>query len=559
AFAEALIKNRPAGLEQVIWQNPNNQQPLGLTPDGQVVTDPNGYYRNDWGGHQDHVHTRFSQGVVLEGFASGGPVFGAGTATSDSIPALLSNGEHVLTAKDVKMMGGQNAVYAFRNALNQGKIPGFAPGGAVDPTLIQDQQNRLADLQNQATVAQQQFDETMASGDASELEMARSRQALQRSKRDYEQAAADAPIIQSGGTPPDRSLQNSIFDTTDRLELAQLELAALQAAGDAPTSQMTAATYAVEAAKRDRAQAIAAAQPGQDQPNFLDEFVRSGGFVPVAAGNTGVAGTSSIAGILNMGSEFAGSLIDTGASMAQTAVSAAITAGAAAGTFGAAAPAAPAGAAAANFGIQVAANIAKRGVSYGFQLAGIGADALIAQLFPFGAPRWIGYDYTQFLPQMGLGQAAIGTLEQMGTNAINRFFNPQQNPTVPADPKSPASAEAPPGQGQGQIMLNGPAQIPGQVGGQADTSGTFDLMPWLNPQPGGGGGSWARGGEVKIYDQGGILKPGDLALNASRKPERILTDKQWDSLANIAPAGQQPLVKIDAIYGMSPQDVAAKI
>ena len=84
-------------------------------------------------------------------------------------------------------------------------------------------------------------------------------------------------------------------------------------------------------------------------------------------------------------------------------------------------------------------------------------------------------------------------------------------------------------------------------------------MPWLNPRPGGGGGSWARGGEVKIYDQGGILKPGDLALNASRKPERILTDKQWDSLANIAPAGQQPLVKIDAIYGMSPQDVAAKI
>ena len=35
----------------------------------------------------------------------GGPVRGPGTATSDSIPALLSNGEYVLNAEATKMIG----------------------------------------------------------------------------------------------------------------------------------------------------------------------------------------------------------------------------------------------------------------------------------------------------------------------------------------------------------------------------------------------------------------------------------------------------------------------
>jgi TP901 family phage tail tape measure protein len=63
------------------------------------------------------------------GHATGGAIFGAGTATSDSIPALLSNGEHVLTAKDVGAMGGQPGVYSFRNALHR------AGGGAVGPDV----------------------------------------------------------------------------------------------------------------------------------------------------------------------------------------------------------------------------------------------------------------------------------------------------------------------------------------------------------------------------------------------------------------------------------------
>ena len=64
-------------------------------------------------------------GGVLPRKATGGGIYGAGSSTSDSVPALLSNGEHVLTARDVSAMGGQSGVYSFRKALHA------ATGGAV--------------------------------------------------------------------------------------------------------------------------------------------------------------------------------------------------------------------------------------------------------------------------------------------------------------------------------------------------------------------------------------------------------------------------------------------
>lgn len=54
--------------------------------------------------------------------ADGGPVFGAGTGTSDSIPAMLSNGEYVINAKAVRRLG-----LPLLNALNNG----YAIGGVV--------------------------------------------------------------------------------------------------------------------------------------------------------------------------------------------------------------------------------------------------------------------------------------------------------------------------------------------------------------------------------------------------------------------------------------------
>lgn len=66
-------------------------------------------------------------------FADGGAVFGAGTATSDSIPAMLSNGEFVVKAKRAKEIG-----YNYLNMLNSGRlfnfrnrVSAFAGGGQV--------------------------------------------------------------------------------------------------------------------------------------------------------------------------------------------------------------------------------------------------------------------------------------------------------------------------------------------------------------------------------------------------------------------------------------------
>jgi hypothetical protein len=69
-------------------------------------------------------------------YADGGAVVGPGTGTSDSVNAKLSNGEHVLTARDVSLLGGQAGVYAFRASLASG-VRKFAEGGAVTPTYVQ--------------------------------------------------------------------------------------------------------------------------------------------------------------------------------------------------------------------------------------------------------------------------------------------------------------------------------------------------------------------------------------------------------------------------------------
>jgi hypothetical protein len=62
--------------------------------------------------------------------ARGGPVWGAGTETSDSIPALLSNNEHVLSAREVKGLGGHAMVETIRAAARSGRAM-FAAGGGL--------------------------------------------------------------------------------------------------------------------------------------------------------------------------------------------------------------------------------------------------------------------------------------------------------------------------------------------------------------------------------------------------------------------------------------------
>ena len=64
-------------------------------------------------------------GAVPQGHRAGGWIRGVGTGTSDSIPAMLSNGEFVVHAKAADQWG------PLLHAINGGHLPGFADGGEV--------------------------------------------------------------------------------------------------------------------------------------------------------------------------------------------------------------------------------------------------------------------------------------------------------------------------------------------------------------------------------------------------------------------------------------------
>lgn len=67
----------------------------------------------------------FSAGGSVGHFATGGNISGPGTGTSDSIPAMLSNGEFVVNASSAKKYG------SLLNSINSGHMAHFASGGAV--------------------------------------------------------------------------------------------------------------------------------------------------------------------------------------------------------------------------------------------------------------------------------------------------------------------------------------------------------------------------------------------------------------------------------------------
>jgi hypothetical protein len=147
------------------------------------------------------------------------------------------------------------------------------------------------------------------------------------------------------------------------------------------------------------------------------EDMRTAGAIPAAAGSTAKAGESSIASAIDMGGELINGLIDQAASAAATAASAAV----AGGTMGAGAMGgSQAAGAATQFAIGMGTNAAKRGVTYGFDMLGIGADSLMQQLTPFGQPRWLNQDYTGFMPQ----QAITGALGDLMSGGAQQALDP---------------------------------------------------------------------------------------------------------------------------------------
>ena len=67
-------------------------------------------------------------GAGAGGFARGGPIYGPGTGTSDSIPAWLSNGEFVVRAAAVRKYGLITLQCAQPHAPRSGRLPAFRRG-----------------------------------------------------------------------------------------------------------------------------------------------------------------------------------------------------------------------------------------------------------------------------------------------------------------------------------------------------------------------------------------------------------------------------------------------
>jgi cell wall-associated NlpC family hydrolase len=76
------------------------------------------------------------QATKKQKFAGGGGVHGPGGPTGDKIPALLSDDEHVWTAKEVRAAGGHSAVEQMRKYALTGGLPGFKAGGQVGGSTL---------------------------------------------------------------------------------------------------------------------------------------------------------------------------------------------------------------------------------------------------------------------------------------------------------------------------------------------------------------------------------------------------------------------------------------
>lgn len=301
---------------------------------------------------------------------------------------------------------------------------------------------------------------------------------------------------------------------------------------------------------------------------------RTQGYIPAGAGGGGQAGTSLWSGAMQMGAQAINGLIEQAASAASTAMSAAATAG----SFGAGGQA---GGAASSFLIGIGTKMAERGVQYGFQLAGIGGDALTEILMPFGVPRFFQTSPQQFMPQLP-GQAAAVTTGEKAQGQQQGLQTP--SPSGPVQPgqmpgQQVVGASAPiaqpgtgnftpaptPIQGLAGSQPQGPAvSTPQPAGSPAPVQGPQPVQPKpqqappagtqppLQPTDLAGLLGLARGGVVPgKFDTGGWLQPNGIAINKTNRPEPILSPGQFDDLHAIASQGM-PELDPKAASGYSP-------
>lgn len=104
------------------------------------------------GGFNSHGAAANVLGIRLGNFAMGGVISGPGTATSDSIPAMLSDGEYVIKADAVRRVG-----LPMLDAINSGAVRRFAQGGYVSRgsgtnNPVNDMPNVIVNITNESGV-----------------------------------------------------------------------------------------------------------------------------------------------------------------------------------------------------------------------------------------------------------------------------------------------------------------------------------------------------------------------------------------------------------------------
>ncbi|MGV0607375.1 tape measure protein [Mycolicibacterium sp. XJ1904] len=555
----ALLPNmltRP-GVEYVIWDN-KMWYPDGSTS---AYTGPNP--------HTDHLHVKT--------FGTGGDVRGPGTGTSDSIPAWLSNGEHVLTAADVAAMGGQGGVYAFRNALHR------APGGSVTwMDLIKEGssggggrrtrgggwfgggnpgkprwagENDNPDSGGSPDKRGRSGDEYGPSGPredkgwiapwwawptdkAQDADQWGGIYGIDPNSPDW-QKRRDLPIGPNPWDPrynPDAKLPNGLPAPQPGAQwpVSPPEWAAKFAEGGAVEDEMLkqfiqagGAKVAAETAARMAPQPTLGAQSAQspggpdgqpiDGAQLPEGLGRTEGFIPAAAGFSGKTGGGVLGGVIAMGGEAAKGAIQAAADLGKMAASAA----ASAGTFGAGAAAGPA----ASAGIQIGADMAKRGVDYGVEMANIGIGMATEILSPFGAPRWLAdVDPTAFMPNLGgspLATTAAEALKQGMGPGMAHGQNAGQPPGPVAHQPGPPPGPVPSGPGMG-APTGQPVQAPPKPPEPQQQGNGFNFIDII------------KGG---IFDNGGVLQPNSVGVNLSNRPEYVFTDSQWKTMEAHASRG----------------------
>ena len=452
----------------------------------------------------------------VPGKALGGGIFGPGTGTSDSIPAMLSDGEHVLTASDVKAMGGQSSVYAFRAALHMAQ-GGSAFGDKVRKTDKtgpgQEGQDRNPfSKEKERGLQPGMWWETTGPGKGVAIDlpwwfesgMGQIGRGRKRIKMFAKGGAASLSALHlaKGGDGFGDGVRKSDKrgpgqEGQDRNPFSPETTPGLQPGQGWGTSGPSGTDFGwdwsawikggffgpsiLNGAKRIKMFAKGGAASLKD--------MRTAGAMPAAAGNTAPVGGSALSGIIDMGGEIINGVIDQAASAVSTAASAA----AMAGSVGAAGPVGgEAAGAASQFAIGLASDTAKRGISYGFDLLGIGVDSLLEQLTPFGQPRLLNQDVSGFVPQ----EAISGALKNLMTGGANKAAGNVDPNTTEHGTAQGAEPGAVPGplenfgqqifEGFSKVLPSGPIEpvTPTAMVGETDSFLSTQLTATDAPPPG---------------------------------------------------------------------------